>query len=282
MCATEHFGGGSHFEMILRKNVCAKCTSALFKFCASSLCKRSYLLNCDSIHFINHNTTHKPPLSFRSPFICLNLLRLHLICKRLLKLMSPSNTGDIYRCFSPPHRCWNAKVFICSNYFKFVLRFKPKSCRLCKMETPVLFFSICFLSAGEFGVYLPDHFHPRVLFEDSGIWLSVPRRRLFTELLEHIGLCHRLHGVRWDLSCRWIPLPAKDREPHPRHVFNCWKLTLCSFSYAYNLLLQSLHFCLGYHQQDSRRSHGEGWRVWHEGTESLQSAATLASGLWSS
>lgn len=136
MCATEHFGGSSYFEMtasILRTNVCVRGTSALFKFYASSLCKRSYLLNCDSIHFINHNMTHKPPVPLRSPFICLNLLRLHLICKRLLKLMSPSNTSDIYRCFSPPHRCWNAKVIICSNYFKFVLRFKPKSCRLCKM-----------------------------------------------------------------------------------------------------------------------------------------------------
>lgn len=173
---------------------------------------------------------------------------------------------------TPPHRCFQARVFICSNYLKFVPRFKLKSCWL----------SICFLSAGEFGVYLPDHFHPRVLFEDSGVWLCVPRRRLFTELLEHIGLRHRLHGVRWDLSRRWILLPAKDIESHRKHVFSCWKWTLCLFSYAYNLLLQSLHFCLGYHQQDSRRSHGEGWRVWHEGTESLQSAATLASGLWSS
>lgn len=30
------------------------------------------------------------------------------------------------------------------------------------------------LAAGEFGVYLPDHIHVRVLSEDSGIWVRVP------------------------------------------------------------------------------------------------------------
>lgn len=60
-----------------------------------------------------------------------------------------------------------------------------------------LFFFL--LSTGELGVYLHDHLHPGVLPEDSGVRLSVPRRRLLAELLEHTGLCHRLHGVSLDL-----------------------------------------------------------------------------------
>lgn len=52
------------------------------------------------------------------------------------------------------------------------------------------------VTAGKSGVYLPDHLHVRVLLEDSGVRVCVPRRGLFTELLEHIGLCHCLHGVR--------------------------------------------------------------------------------------
>lgn len=57
----------------------------------------------------------------------------------------------------------------------------------------------CLLSAGELGVYLHDHLHLGVLPKDSGVRLSVPRRRLLAELLEHIGLCHCLHGVSIDL-----------------------------------------------------------------------------------
>lgn len=59
---------------------------------------------------------------------------------------------------------------------------------------------MCLLSAGELGVYLHDNLHPGVLPEDSGVRLSVPRRCLLTELLEHLGLCHRLHGVSFDLE----------------------------------------------------------------------------------
>lgn len=60
----------------------------------------------------------------------------------------------------------------------------------------ISFFS-CF--TGEFGVYFLGYFHIRVLPEDSGVWVCVSRGRLFAELLEHTGLCHRFHGVRRDL-----------------------------------------------------------------------------------
>lgn len=98
------------------------------------LCKQSVqkvLLNCDSIHSINHNMTHKPP-----PSLTLHLFKPSEIAFNLQEVIK-ANESIQYRwhlsLFPLPHRCWNAKVFICSNYFKFVLRFKPKSCRLCKM-----------------------------------------------------------------------------------------------------------------------------------------------------
>lgn len=59
---------------------------------------------------------------------------------------------------------------------------------------------VCFL-AGESGVHLPGHFHSGVLPKDSSIWAFVPWRSLFTKLLEHIRLCHCVHGVRWHLEC---------------------------------------------------------------------------------
>lgn len=65
---------------------------------------------------------------------------------------------------------------------------------------PLVSLFSCF--AGELGVYFPGHIHAGVLLEDSGVWVCVSRRRLFTELLEHIRLRHRFHGVRRDLRCR--------------------------------------------------------------------------------
>ena len=100
-------------------------------------------------------------------------------------------------------------------------------------------FRVCFyLSSGEPGVYLHDYLHIRVLSQDSGVRVGVPWRRLFTELLEHIRLCHRLHGVRWAADCRWISLPPKATAYFWPHLNNCHR----------HLFLQSLHLCLGYHQ----------------------------------
>lgn len=80
-----------------------------------------------------------------------------------------------------------------------MLSFAPVISHLTReFDLDIVIFIKCFLSfaSGEFGVYLPDHIHIGVLSEDSGVWVCVPRRSLFKELLEHIGLCHRLHGVR--------------------------------------------------------------------------------------
>lgn len=63
------------------------------------------------------------------------------------------------------------------------------------------FLSLFCCFAGEFGVYFHGYIHAGVLLKDSGIWACVSRGRLFTELLEHIGLCHRFYGVRRDLKC---------------------------------------------------------------------------------
>lgn len=164
---------------------------------------------------------------------------------------------------------------ISNPYFTKELNLKIVSFTKCN-----LLVCVC-LAAGEFGVHLPDHIHVRVLSEDSGVWARVPWRRLFTELLEHFGLCHRLHGVRWALSCRWMSLPAKDTASLWPRLRNCrwhfnvnsWKFLIiviskqgyccaewpfCNAYFAefcrlmhlrlYNLFLQSLHFCLGYHQ----------------------------------
>lgn len=70
----------------------------------------------------------------------------------------------------PPRMCLNAKVVICSNHSIFDQRIEPERCKLSIMQFPVFFV----FAAGEFGVYLPDHIHVRVLFEDSGVWARVP------------------------------------------------------------------------------------------------------------
>lgn len=62
-----------------------------------------------------------------------------------------------------------------------------------------VFMSLFSCFAGEFGVYFLGYIHIGVLLEDSGVWVCVSRGGLFTELLEHTGLCHRFHGVRGDL-----------------------------------------------------------------------------------
>lgn len=80
---------------------------------------------------------------------------------------------------------------------------------------------VCF-SPGKSGIHLSDHLHLRVLSEDSGVWARIPRWRLFTELLEHTGLCHRCHGVRWDLDRRWISLQPK-AAAHLDHIYCCIK-----------------------------------------------------------
>lgn len=67
---------------------------------------------------------------------------------------------------------------------------------------------LCVFS-GKSGVYLPRHLHFRVLSKDSGVWARVSWRSLFTELLEHIRLCHCLYGVRWAPPHLWYFSSAK-------------------------------------------------------------------------
>lgn len=63
-----------------------------------------------------------------------------------------------------------------------------------KIEKPS-YKAIC-CAAGEPGVHIFGHFHSGVLPEDNSIRIVISRRCIFAELLEHTGLCHRVHGVR--------------------------------------------------------------------------------------
>ena len=57
-----------------------------------------------------------------------------------------------------------------------------------------------FRFSGESRGHFHGHLHCRMLSEDHCVWARIPRGGLFTELLEHIGLRHRVHGVRWALG----------------------------------------------------------------------------------
>lgn len=123
-------------------------------------------------------------------------------------------------------------------YFTKELNLKIVSFTKCN-----LLVCVC-LAAGEFGVHLPDHIHVRVLSEDSGVWARVPWRRLFTELLEHFGLCHRLHGVRWALSCRWMSLPAKDTASLWPRLRNCrWHFNVNSWKFLIIVISKQGYCC---------------------------------------
>lgn len=101
------------------------------------------------------------------------------------------------------------------------------------------------LSAGESGIYLHDYLHIRVLSEDSSVWVGVPWRRLFTELLEHIRLCHRLHGVRWAVGCRWISLLPKATAffwPYQNNYF--WHLNSWKYNWHIALLKYYNRWCV--------------------------------------